>query len=438
MSIYYYLEYISNLLWDKYLMILLIGVGIYYTFATKFVQIRYLKKSLKYLIDSMKKKEENEDGTITSFQALTNALASCVGNGNLVGVATAVASGGPGALFWMWIMGFIGMATKYAEIVLGIIYREKDEKGNYVGGPMYYISKGLGLKFLAILFSILMFLQILGGGLIQSNAVSELINKTFYIPRIYVSIFLVLIIYIVIAGGLKRLSKVTEKLVPIMLLFYLFGAIIVIIFNYSHILDAIKNIFYSAFSYNSALGGALGYSIKTAMRYGIARGLYSNEAGEGSAPVLHSSANVKKAHDQGLMGIVEVFIDIIVCSISGLVVVMSEFYLTDLSPVVHILKAFEGVNYNMRYIVFTTIILFSYSTIISQWYFGNVTLNYMFKNNIGKYFKYLFILIIFTGTLLPISHVWLIQDIILGVMIIPNIFALIFLRKDVLNELKRG
>lgn len=432
---------ISALIWDKYLMVALLGVGVYYTLATRFVQVRYLPAALKQMIDGMRHRESTEgsEGTLTSFQALTNALASCVGNGNIVGVATAIAAGGPGAVFWMWMTGLVGMATKYSEIVLGILYREKNYKGEYVGGPMYYISKGMKLPWLGTLFAILMFLQICGGGLIQSNALSSVLNYTFDIPTTVIGGMLIVLVFAVVAGGLKRLGQVTERLVPFMAILYIVGSLIVTLTYWRELPAVFALIFYDAFQPQSAVGGFLGAGVREAMRFGIARGLYSNEAGEGSAPVLHSSAKVKHAHTQGLMGIIEVFIDtVVICSASAVTIIATQVFTQSISPAVFILDAFEGVNYYMRYIVFGCVILFAYSTIISQWYFGNVALSYLGAKKLAEWFKYLFMIIIFMGCISSIKIVWLLQDVILGVMIIPNLLALIWLRKDVLAELRRA
>lgn len=435
-----FLTELSALIWDKYLIVALLGVGVYFTLATRLVQVRYLPAALRQMLRAMRtqKGEDGAEGTLTSFQALTNALASCVGNGNIIGVATAIAAGGPGAVFWMWMTGLVGMATKYAEIVLGILYREKNYKGEYVGGPMYYISKGMGQHWLGVVFAVLMFLQICGGGLIQSNALSGVLNYTFGVPTLVIACVLVVMVFLVVVGGIQRLGKVTEKLVPFMAIIYIVGSLLVVFAYWQHLPAVFALIFEDAFHTQSAMGGFLGAGVKEAMRYGIARGLYSNEAGEGSAPVLHSSAKVKNAHTQGLMGIIEVFVDTaVICSASAVTIIATEVFTMELSPAVFVLTAFESVNYYMRYIVFGCVILFAYSTIISQWYFGNVALQYIGAYRLADNFKYIFLAIIFIGSLSSIKMVWLLQDVILGVMIIPNLLALIWLRKDVLRELAR-
>ena len=278
------LEKISGIIWGNYLIITLIGVGLFFTILTKGIQIKGFPLAVRELINSLKgEKEVKGEGTLSSFQALCTALSSCVGNGNIVGVATAIASGGPGAVFWMWAAGIVGMATKYAEIVLGMIYREKAEDGTYVGGPMYYISKGLKLKKIAFIFALLMFLQISGGALIQSNAVAIVMSDIFKVKPIFSGILMGGVILSVVVGGVQRLGKVTERLLPVMALIYFFGGLVVIISNINHIPYAIMNIVSCAFRVEAVGGGVLGHTIKEAMRFGVARGLYSNEAGEGSA-----------------------------------------------------------------------------------------------------------------------------------------------------------
>ena len=295
------------------------------------------------------------------------------------GVATAIASGGPGAVFWMWVAGIVGMATKYGEIVIGMIYREKAEDGTYVGGPMYYLSKGLGWKKISIAFAGMMCLQISGGALIQSNTVAHVVNEVFNIEPIYGGLIMGSVILIVIVGGIKRLGKVAEKLIPFMTIMYFIGGIIIIISNYNQFFYAILNIVKCAFNGNAIGGGLVGYTIKQALRYGVARGLYSNEAGEGSAPVLHSAAITDHPARQGLYGLLEVFIDtILICSLTAFIVLTSGVMETSASPARYVIIAFGGVHYLFKYIIGISMILFAFSSMLAQWYFGKVTLGYIF------------------------------------------------------------
>lgn len=426
------LKKIAEIVWGNYLIVTLIGVGIFYTLLTKGIQIKGFAYAIRELRSSLKDDKNCGEGTITPFQALCTALSSCVGNGNIVGVATAIASGGAGAIFWMWVAGFVGMATKYAEIVLGIKYREKKADENYEGGPMYYISKGLKMKKMALLFSILMFLQISGGALIQSNAVATVVRDIFDIKPIFSGIMMSIVILLVVSGGIKRFGKVAEKLLPIMTFIYIIGGVVVILYNYKYIGQSFINIFKGAFSTEALGGGVLGHTMREAIRFGVARGLYSNEAGEGSAPVLHATAITNSPAKQGLYGLIEVFVDtFIICSLTAFIVLTSNVDGTGILPTVYVVTAFGKLHSLFRYVIGLSMILFAFSTILSQWYFGNVALKYMFKNSIAEIFKYIFMVLAIIGAITHLDIVWTLQDIVLGIMIIPNLIALIFLNRDV-------
>lgn len=437
-KIEFILERISNIIWGNYLMITLMGVGVFFTIITGGIQIKGFPLAIKELVKSIKGKNEIKgEGTLSSFQALCTALSSCVGNGNIVGVATAIASGGPGAVFWMWVAGILGMATKYAEIVIGMIYREKSDEGNYVGGPMYYLSKGLGWKKIGVLFAFLMLIQISGGALIQSNAVAIVLKDIFGIKPIIGGIMMGLVVTVVVIGGVKRLGAVAEKMIPIMTSIYFFGGIIIIISNINHVPYAIMNIISSAFNTESVGGGVLGYTIKEAMRYGIARGLYSNEAGEGSAPVLHSAAITDFPARQGLYGILEVFIDtVVICSLTAFIVLTSGVTEQNISPAIYVITAFGGIHHLFKYIIGISMILFAFSTVLSQWYFGNVTLTYIFNSKVASYFKYIFVCLTLIGSISTLKIVWLLQDTVLGLMIIPNLIGILLLSGKVKKATK--
>ena len=309
-------------LWGNWLLFVLLGVGILYTVITGGIQIRrfgYIIRKTVWEPIRSKNKESKESGTISSFQALCTAVASCVGSGNIVGVSTAVLAGGMGAIFWMWVAAFVGMATKYGEIILGMLYREKNEEGNYVGGPMYYIKKGLHIPWLATLCAFFMVTQIIGGNFIQSNTISGVIKENFGVPYMTTGIVLVLLIFVITLGGLKRLAHVAQTLVPSMALIYVAGGLIIILANITKVPGVFADIFAGAFGLRAMAGGAMG-SMLIAMQKGVARGLYSNEAGEGSAPVIHSAAQVDHPVEQGITGVAEVFLDtFVICTITGLI-----------------------------------------------------------------------------------------------------------------------
>lgn len=432
------LEKISGIIWGNYLIVTLVGVGIFFTISTGFVQIKGFPLAVKELVSSIKGKNKVEgEGTLSAWQALCTALSSCVGNGNIVGVATAIASGGPGAVFWMWIAGIFGMATKYAEIVIGMIYREKSEDGTYVGGPMYYLSKGLGWKKISIIFATLMCRQISGGALIQANAVAHVVNDVFKVKPIFGGFLMGAFIIIVVIGGVKRLGAVAEKLIPVMTIIYFIGGITIIISNINQVPYAIINIIKCAFNTQSVGGGVLGYTIKEALRFGVARGLYSNEAGEGSAPVLHSAAITDHPARQGLYGLLEVFIDtILICSLTSFIVLTSGVMKMDISPAVYVITAFGSIHHLFKYVIGISMILFAFSSILAQWYFGKVTLNYIFNLKIASYFKYIFVFIVIAGSVSSLKVVWYLQDILLGFMILPNLVGILLLSPEIKRNTK--
>ncbi len=426
------LETIDSWLWGKWLLFVLVGVGIFYTILTKGVQIRHFGFIAKKTFFSKRKDDEScENGNVSSKQSLWMAIASCVGSGNIVGVSTAVIAGGLGAIFWMWVAAFVGMATKYGEIVLGIKYRQKDENGRYFGGPMYYIEHGVGSKLLASLCAVFMVTQIIGGNFIQSNTISGVLSSNFSIPASITGIILSIVIFIIAVGGLKRLAHVAQRLVPIMASIYVIGGLIIILINITKIPAVFAEILESAFGLRAVAGGALG-SMMIAMEKGVARGLYSNEAGEGSAPVLHSAADVSHPAEQGITGVMEVFIDtFVICTISGLVIGVTGILDSGLPGSVLVLNAFKRVWEPLGYIVLVSLLLFCTTTLMSQWYFGYVGLNYLFGSGIASKFKYVFPLFCIVGAMAKIELVWVIQDIALGLLTIPNLIAMLILWKEV-------
>lgn len=420
----------NDWLWGDWLLFVLLGVGLLYTILTGAVQIRkfpYIMK--KTLLEPIfkKQKDSQEAGTISSFQSLCTAVASCVGSGNIVGVSTAVIAGGMGAIFWMWVAALLGMATKYGEIILGMIYRQKNEEGQYVGGPMYYIEHGLHMKWMAVLCAGFMVLQIICGNFIQSNTISGIMMENFQVPHVITGAVLVVLIFGITLGGLKRLAHVAEKLVPFMATLYVVSGIIIILCNITKVPQVFADIFASAFGLRAMAGGAMG-SMIIAMQKGIARGLYSNEAGEGSAPVIHSAASVKHPVEQGLTGVTEVFLDtFVLCTISGLVIGVTGVLTPDAIGSTLVINAFASVWGSLRYVVMLSLILFCTTTLMSQWYFGFVGLNYIFNASVAEKFKYVFPCFCMIGAVLTIDLVWTLQDIALGMLTIPNLIAIVIL-----------
>lgn len=417
-------------LWGNWLLFVLLGVGILYSVITGFVQVRrfpYIFR--KCLLDPLRSRQEDsqESGSISSFQALCTAVASCVGSGNIVGVSTAVLAGGLGAIFWMWVAAFVGMATKYGEIILGLLYREKDENNAWVGGPMYYIKKGLHAPWLAALCAFFMITQIIGGNFIQSNTISGVMKENFGVPYLATGIALVVLIFVITLGGLKRLAHVTQKLVPFMASIYVVGGLLIILANITHVPGILADIVKGAFGLDAVAGGAMG-SMIVAMQKGVARGLYSNEAGEGSAPVIHSAASVSHPAEQGMTGVIEVFLDtFVICTITGLVLGVTGVLDSGAPANVLAVQAFASIWPPLRYLVAISLLLFSSTTLMSQWYFGFVGLNYLFGRSVAEKFKYVFPLFCIVGAMATIDLVWTIQDIALGLLTIPNLIAIVIL-----------
>lgn len=426
--------YIANALWGDWLLYTLVGLGIYATFMTRGIQFTFLKLLPKGVLTSTGTKSKSD---ISSYQSLCTALSSCVGGGNIVGVATAIALGGPGAILWMWFSAFWGMATKFCEIVLGIMYRSYNDKGMPISGPMYYIQHGLGWSLLAQLMAILLFVQNGGGTIIQSNIIGQVVKEAFHVPYMLTAVVLAVIMIVVIRGELSRIVNISQTLVPIMATLYVLAGAIIVLIHVDQVPMMVANIWHSAFNVQAGIGGVAGYGIKEAMRYGLARGLYSNEAGEGSAAVLHGVAHVDHPVRQGFYGIIEVFIDtFVICSITGLTILITGVYSFHSNPATLTAAAFDSVFNGYRYVVYISLLLFCFTSIMSQWYFGNVSLTFLKWRRGNILYKAIFPVLIYIGTTSSVHFVWYVQDIALGLLIIPNIGALLFLIPRVKDSIR--
>lgn len=438
------LEKINSIIWGPPLLILLMGTGIYLTIRLKLLQIFRLPLALKYVFG---KDEESNDaeaaGDVSSFQALCTALSATIGTGNIVGVATAITAGGPGALFWMWLAAFFGMSTKYAEGLLAIKYREVDENGQMAGGPMYYIQNGLGIKWLAKLFALFgIGVALFGIGTFgQVNSIAAA-AKSFDVPLILTTVVVTILVALVTLGGIQRISKVSEIVVPFMAIAYIIGALSVLIFNYQAIPEAISLIIRSAFNPQSALGGALGISVIIALRSGVARGIFSNESGLGSAPIAAAAARTNSPVRQGLISMTGTFFDtIIVCTMTGIVIILTGtwsdgmkgvFVGADLTT-----TAFQlGMPISIvgKYIVNIGLIFFAFTTIIGWNYYGERCTEYLFGVKAIMPYRIVYIALVAIGPFLPLELIFIVADIVNGCMAFPNLVALIGLRKVVIEE----
>lgn len=434
---------INSFVWGPYMLVLLIVTGVYMSIRTYFFQVKNFNIWAKLTYGSMFDKHE-KGHNITPFQAVSVALASTIGIGSIAGIATAIVSGGPGALFWMVVSAFFGMMTKFSEVVLSVYFREKDEKGIHYGGTMYYIEKGLKQKWLSILFAIFASIATFGAGnMTQSNAIAGLLKQTIKLPEYVSGIIVAIIVALVLIGGIKRISSVSEKLVPFMATIYFIASIIILIINFKNMPSAIKLIVSEAFSLKSAASGIAGYAIFIAMRYGIARGVFSNEAGLGTAPIAHTASNTNNPIKQGMWGIFEVFNTLIICLLTGLVIISSNLYLygnTAADGAVLTSLAFkEAIGIIGEIVITISSILFAFSTIIDWSYYGETCLGYLTKRNkiVIMSYKIIFIIIIVIGATSDLKSVWAIADTFNGLMAIPNLIGVILLSPIVITMVKK-
>lgn len=436
-------DHINDFVWGPFMLVLLLGTGIYLTMRTRFFQLSKFGRMLKCTLGSLfsGKKKTNGKQKISPFQAMSTALAGTIGVGNIVGIATAITMGGPGAVFWMWISAFFGMMTKYAEVALAVRFRGTRENGQHYGGPMLYIEKGLHMKWLACIFSILCAFASFGiGNMTQSNAISGALASSFQVPPWLSGIVVAVIIAAVILGGVKRITKVTSTLVPIMSIFYILGALVVLIINGSEIPHAFALIFQGAFRPEAAAGGVIGFTIAQAMRFGFARGVFTNEAGLGSAPIAHAVADTDNPVEQGLWGMFEVFVDtIVVCTMTALVLLSSGLWNSGVSDTSMAAAAFaQAFGTYGGYFISIATTLFAISTLLGWSMYGENSIQYLSKNRPLPVLIYrtVFIFLIVVGATIKIELAWEISDTLNGLMAIPNLIGLVGLSGIVIKMTK--
>jgi len=438
-------DYINGLVWGPPMLILIVGTGIYLTCRLGFFQVSKIAIWWKGTFGQIFAKQDKVDlgGNITPFQAVSTALASTVGTGNIVGVATAIVRGGPGAIFWMWFSAFFGMVTKFSEVTLAVKFREIDENGVHHGGPMYYLEKGCHMKWLAVIFAIFATLATFGiGNMTQANSVASAFENSFGVPTIASGIVIAVATGLVIIGGIKRIASVTEKLVPFMAIFYVIGSLIIIGANAGRLPAACSMIFSNCFSIEAVGGGIMGYVIMQAMRFGVARGVFSNEAGLGSAPIAHAASSNKDPVKQGVWGVFEVFVDtIIICSLTGFVILTSG--ITNFSDFTGADLTMSGFSttFGQAGAIFVTIGLmcFAYSTILGWSYYGQQSLGYLTKNNKAwdMTYKVIFTLLTIVGSIGGLTMIWDIADTLNGLMALPNLIGLLILSKIIIEHVRK-
>src|SRR5690554_4928647 len=429
---------VNSFVWGPPMLFLLVGTGVYLTIGTKFFSILKLGYVLRNTLLKIFSKDQAGEGEITPFQAVATALAATVGTGNIAGVATAIALGGPGAVFWMWVSAVFGMATKFGEVVLSINYREKTQDGRFVGGPMYYIANGLNLKWLATVFAVFGALAAFGiGNMVQSNSVAASLQESFNISPLVTGLVLAVLTALVILGGIKRIGSVTEKLVPGMAAIYILGAVFIIFMNGSHIPEAFGLIFGNAFTGTAAVGGFAGSTLAMAVRFGVARGVFSNEAGLGSGPIAHAASTTDDAVRQGLWGVCEVFMDtIVICTLTALAILVSGLWNTGVTGAALTTQAFDEAILGGGYIVSIGIMLFAFSTILGWSYYGERCAEYLFGEKAIVPYRIIWIPFVVIGAIGGLEFIWDLADTMNGLMAIPNLVGILLLSGTVLRLTK--
>jgi AGCS family alanine or glycine:cation symporter len=428
------LNQLSDLVWSWPLIILLFGTHIYLTIRLKFIQ-RHLGRAIRI---SFSRKREGA-GDISQFGSLMTALAATIGTGNIVGVATAVAAGGPGAVLWMWLTGVFGIATKYSEALLSVKYRITAPDGAMAGGPMYVLERGMGQKWLGILFASFTAIAAFGiGNMVQANSITVLVKDTFHVLPWISGTVMTILAATVILGGIKSIARACERLVPFMAVFYILGCLAILVINYKALPQSVMLIFNSAFSGHAAIGGFIGAGMKEAIRFGVARGLFSNESGLGSAPIVAAAAQTKTPVRQALVSSTGTFWDtVIICALTGLVVVSSGDWSKGLTGPALAKSAFTDIPYVGPIVLTVGLLTFVFSTILGWSYYGEQAVEYLFGIGTVKPYRYLWIIAVMVGSVATLPAVWSFADIANGLMAIPNLISLIVLTPVICRETRK-
>jgi AGCS family alanine or glycine:cation symporter len=418
------------------MLVLLVGTGLYLTIILKGMQFWALPHAMKLIFH----KEHDGEGEISHFAALMTALAATVGIGNIVGVATAITLGGPGAVFWMWMTGLVGMATKYSEAVLAVKYRQKGHHHGFKGGPMYYLTYGLNMPKLGMAFAIFTAIAAFGiGNMTQANAVAQILNSEMAVPTWITGVVLLTLTAVVILGGIKSIGNFTSFLVPFMILIYVAVSLVILAMNLDKLGSAFGLIFYHAFNPIAAGGGFVGATMAAAIRYGVARGVFSNESGLGSAPIAAAAAKTNDPVRQALVSMTQTFIDtLVVCTMTALIILISPFWQQGVSPSALTMQSFQLYLGSFGgIVVIISTVLFAYSTILGWSYYGEKAFEYIFGERFIRLYRVLFIAGVMVGSMMKLEFVWNFSDLTNGMMAIPNLIALLLLSKVISSESKR-
>lgn len=429
---------VNGIVWGPPMLILLFGTHLFLTFRLKFIQ-RYIGLAIKLSVT----KDADGDGDVSQFGALTTALAATIGTGNIVGVATAVALGGPGAVLWCWLTGVFGIATKYAEALLSVKYRVKTSDGTMLGGPMYALENGLNMKWLAVIFSIFTAIAAFGiGNMVQANSISTMVQDSFNISPVITGIIMAVLTGVVVIGGVKSIASVCEKLVPFMAIFYVLGCIVILIMNAQYVGAAIGLIFTSAFTTTAAGGGFVGATVMIAARYGIARGLFSNESGLGSAPIVAAAAQTKNPVRQALVSATGTFWDtVVVCAMTGIVLVTSivrdPAAVGGLKGAALTKAAFAQIPVIGPIVLTVGLLTFVFSTILGWSYYGERAAEYLLGKKVILPYRVLWVIGVFVGSITSLAFVWDLADTLNALMAVPNLVALLLLSGVIVEETKK-
>ncbi|GKX61000.1 alanine/glycine:cation symporter family protein [Leminorella grimontii] len=444
-------DFVNSLLWDHVLIFLLCGTGIYFTVRLGFIQVRHFGSGLKELFGGMSLQGKKADKSgMSSFQAVATAIAGQVGTGNLAGPATAILAGGPGAIFWMWVSSFLGMSTIYAEAILAQKFKTKDKNGQVVGGPAYYIEQGLKCKWLACVFAVLIIFA-LGfiGNMVQSNAIASAFNSSLGVPSWVMGVVMAVIAGVVVIGGIRSIASFSEKVVPVMACLYLIGAFAILAINYEYVLPAFESIFVAAFNPQAVVGGGVGIGIQQAMRFGIARGLFANEAGMGSTPHAHAVARVARPEQQGFIAMMGVFVVCLIVTLTALVIITSGMKEWDAGGRIgdSFLSIFhgQGITVTQQAYVYifghfgslfisASLFFFAFTTIIGWYYYAENNVRYLFQSTSAvRVYQLMVVCFIFIASLFKVELVWKMADMFNGLMVLPNLAALLLLSPVVIR-----
>ena len=427
---------VADFIWGPQMLIFILGSGLYFSFRLKGIQFTQLLRAIKALFSSG---QSTGDGNISPFQAMMTALSGIVGNGNIGGVATAIAIGGPGAVFWMWISALLLMATMYSESLLGFVFREKDKDGTFLGGPMAYIQKGLGWKWLAVAFAFAMAVKaLIATTSIQSNSMSIALNAHFGVSPLLACLVIAGLTWLVIIGGLKSIACTTQFLSPFMTIFYLIGCFVVLILHLDKLGLVLNEIITSAFTTKSATGGFAGATVLMALRYGSARGAYSNEAGTGSVAIMHATAKTNDPVKQSLISMLGVFIDtVVICTITALAILVTGFWSSGLNSTALVSKSFSMTFSGGGWVVLCASMLFGYSTLITWSFYGEQSAAFIFGNKVKIYYRWLFCGAILIGATSNAENIWSMGDVLNGVTVIINLIGIVALSSVVVKYTHR-